>query len=61
MSEEFCYLKKKDNPYNWEIVDFDSRDPSDYMVISKRGLTRYVHNRPEFMSFDAFTNEAKQF
>jgi dynein heavy chain len=23
MRDEFCYLKKRDDPYDWEIVQFE--------------------------------------
>jgi len=23
MSDEFCYLRKRDDPYDWEIIQFD--------------------------------------
>lgn len=44
MSDEFCYMNRKDGPYDWQIVEFEKRNPLEYMVISKRGLTKYFHN-----------------
>lgn len=44
MSEEFCYMNRRSNPYDWQIVEFDKKDPREYMVISKRGLTKYLHS-----------------
>lgn len=61
MSEEFCYLRKKNSPYDWEIVDFESRDPDEYMVISKRGLTKYVGGVAEFLSMEAFNLEGRTY
>ena len=29
MSDEFCYLRKRDNPYDWEIVQFDKIERAD--------------------------------
>ena len=44
MSEEFCYMNRRSSPYDWQIVEFDKKDPNEYMVISKRGLTKYFNN-----------------
>lgn len=39
MADEFCYLNKRDDPYDWQIVDFDKRNPKEYMTISSRVFT----------------------
>lgn len=36
MADEFCYLNKLDDPYNWIIVDFDKKHSKEYMTISAR-------------------------
>ena len=36
MADEFCYLNKSDNSYDWVIVDFENRKPEEYMTISSR-------------------------
>jgi hypothetical protein len=36
MADEFCYLNKREDPYDWQIVDFDKRNPKEYMTISSR-------------------------
>jgi dynein heavy chain, axonemal len=61
MSEEFCYMNRRSNPYDWQIVEFDKRNPKEYMVISKRGLTKYLNNEVDFMKFEQFLEEQKVF
>ena len=39
MKHEFCYLRRKNNPYDYEIIDFKEIDPINYMTISNRGIT----------------------
>lgn len=36
MSDEFCYLNKNSHPYDFRIVEFDARNPKEYMTISAR-------------------------
>ena len=61
MSDEFCYMNRRSNPYDWQIVEFEKKNPSEYMVISKRGLTKYIHSEVEFMKFEQFLEEQKVF
>ena len=59
MSDEFCYMNRRDNPYDWQIVEFEKKDPQEYMVISRRGLTKYVGKDVEFMRFEQFLEEQR--
>lgn len=59
MSEEFCYMNRKEGPYDWEIVEFEKRNPHEYMVISKRGLTKYTGTEVEFINFETFLADQK--
>ena len=59
MSDEFCYMNKKEGPYDWEIVEFEKRNMNEYMVISKRGLTKYLGKEVEFINFETFISEQK--
>ena len=36
MADEFCYLNKRSHPYDFQIVEFDERHPTEYMTISAR-------------------------
>lgn len=36
MIDEFCYLNKQSHPYDFKIVEFDERNPQEYMTISAR-------------------------
>lgn len=38
LSNEYCYLNKRSNPYDWEIVDFNHRNKNQYMTISTKGI-----------------------
>jgi dynein heavy chain len=42
MVDEFCYLNKCGNPYEFKIVEFDERNPEEYMTISARGITHFL-------------------
>ena len=61
MSEEFCYMNRREGPYDWQIVEFEKKDPREYMVISKRGLTKYQESEVEFMRFEQFLEEQRIF
>jgi dynein heavy chain len=39
MTDEFCYLNKRSHPYDFQIVDFNERNPEEYMTISARVKT----------------------
>ena len=54
-------MNRRSNPYDWQIVEFEKKNPSEYMVISKRGLTKYIHSEVEFMKFEQFLEEQKVF
>lgn len=41
MADEFCYLNKRDHAYDYQIVEFEDRNPSEYMTISARGITYF--------------------
>ena len=36
MRDEFCYLKKRDNPYDWEIVQFDKIENKEKGIGAKK-------------------------
>lgn len=36
LENEFCFLNKRSHPYDWEIVDYEQRNPRNYMTISAR-------------------------
>ena len=59
MSDEFCYMNRKEGPYDWEIVEFEKRHPHEYMVISKRGLTKHYHDEVQFINFEGFLAEQR--
>jgi dynein heavy chain len=57
MQEEFCYLNKHDNPYDWRIVEFEKRNNKEYMTISARGITKFLNGEVEFQNLDDFVRE----
>lgn len=60
MADEFCYLIKCSNPYDFRIVDFvDIRN--EYMTISARGITHFVDDEATFMTIEEWEREAKMF
>jgi len=34
MRNEFCYLNKSDNAYDYKIVEFDKVNPNEYITVS---------------------------
>lgn len=48
MADEFCYLNKCSNPYDFKIVEFDKRNTHEYMTISARGVTHFVNDEAVF-------------
>jgi hypothetical protein len=47
-------LNRRTDAYDWQIVEFEKKDPKEYMVISRRGLTRYLQGEVEFLRFEQF-------
>lgn len=56
MQDEFCYLNKNQNSYDWQIVEFHDRNPQEYMTISSRGVTHFYNGQSEFITIDEWQN-----
>ncbi|KAL4466850.1 hypothetical protein ABPG74_010447 [Tetrahymena malaccensis] len=61
MADEFCYLNKNSNPYDFKIVEFDARNPKEYMTISARGITHFIDDQAEFKTIEEWERESKMF
>ena len=61
MQDEFCYLNRRNNPYDFKIVEFNERDPIEYMTISSRGITHYIKGVGEFIRIEDWEKEARQY
>lgn len=52
MADQFCYLNKRDNAYDYEIVEFEDRNIKEYMTISSRGITYYQNEETTFLTIE---------
>jgi dynein heavy chain len=71
MSDEFCYLIKRDDPYDWQIVEFSQiqkankrnkrratkESANEYMTISSRGITHFLDDEATFVTLDDWERE----
>ncbi|EGR31243.1 hypothetical protein IMG5_115030 [Ichthyophthirius multifiliis] len=61
IADEFCYLNRQSNPYDFKIVDFNQRNPREYMTISVRGITHFIDNEAEFKTIEEWERESMMF
>ncbi|EGR30170.1 hypothetical protein IMG5_139330 [Ichthyophthirius multifiliis] len=61
MADEFCYLNKCSNPYDFKIVEFDKRNTHEYMTISARGVTHFVNDEAVFKTIQEWERESQMF
>mmetsp|Transcript_28714 Transcript_28714/g.25821 ORF Transcript_28714/g.25821 Transcript_28714/m.25821 type:complete len:201 (-) Transcript_28714:115-717(-) len=61
MADEFCYLNKRDDPYDWKIIDFDKRNPKEYMTISSRGITHFLDDDATFLTIEEWEREVTMY
>lgn len=59
MIDEFCYLNKCEQPYDFKIVEFEERDPREYMTISARGITHFLDDDATFLTIEDWEHDAK--
>lgn len=68
--DEFCYMLKKDNAYDWQCVDFRAKDEAvrngrrlgkmihdEYMTISARGIVHSIDGEETFITLDDWQKE----
>ena len=75
MKDEFCYMLKRGNAYDWEIVDFTDKEkafskkakkggrsmPQEYMTISSRGIVHTLDGEETFVTLDEWVIEFEKF
>ena len=61
MVDEFCYLNKRFEAYNWRIVKFDERNSREYMTISARGITHFIDDEATFLTIEEWEREVTMF
>lgn len=71
MRDEFCYMLKRTNAYDWEIVDFNDKEKgvkekkgrlggaNEYMTISSRGIVHTIDSEETFITLDEWEREYK--
>lgn len=59
MADEFCYLNKRDHAYDYQIVEFEDRNPKEYMTISAKGITYFQNDDATFLTIEEWQREAK--
>jgi len=57
MHLDFFYLNKYSHPYDYRIVDFNERNPDEYMTISCKGVTQFIQKEAHFMSQEEWMAE----
>ncbi len=57
MADEFCYLQRCGQPYDFKVVEFDNKNAEEYMTISARGITHFVEGEGNFLTLDEWERE----
>ena len=57
LAEDFWYLNRKEDPYDFEFVTYQKRNPKQYLTISSRGVTYYTDGSTEFLSLEEWDRE----
>lgn len=52
MQQEFCYLNRGDNSYDWNIVEYKDKNENEYITMSSRGVIHFQHGSSEFLTLD---------
>ena len=61
MIEDFFYLNRMCHPYDYQIVSYAKRNPSEYMTISSQGVTLYHDKEAEFLTRNEWLNDEKNY
>ena len=61
MMEDFFYLNRMQHPYDYQIVTYAQRDPSEYMTISSQGVTLYHDKEAQFMTKEEWCIDEKRY
>ena len=57
LAEDFWYLNRKEDPYDFEFVTYQKRNPKQYLTISSRGVTYYTDGVTEFLTLEEWDRE----
>ena len=57
LAEDFWYLNRKEDAYDFEFVTYQKRNPRQYLTISSRGVTYFTDGVTEFLSLDEWDRE----
>ena len=57
LADDFWYLNKKGDQYEFEFVNFENRDPDNYLTISSRGVTYFKNGESEFLTLEEWDRE----
>jgi hypothetical protein len=61
MQLDFFYLNKHSHPYDYRIVPFGERNPLEYMTISCKGVTQFLHGEAHFMTREEWLLEESMY
>lgn len=59
LADDFWYLNRKEDPYDFEFVTYQKRDPNQYLTISSRGVTYFMNGTTEFLTLEEWDREYK--
>lgn len=59
MIEDFFYLNRISHPYDYQIVSYAKRNPTEYMTISSQGVTLYHDKEAEFLTRKEWLEDEK--
>jgi dynein heavy chain len=58
LQEFFCYCNRKEEFYDFEVVNFQEKNDNEYITVSKRGIIHFIKGIPNFISVYQFEREA---
>jgi hypothetical protein len=61
MKNQFCYLNRKKNEYDFYIVEFSKVNFKEYLTVSPKGITHVKDGETNFITIEQWELEAKQY
>ena len=59
MKNQYCYLNRRKNKYEFYMVDFAQVDFKEYLTVSPKGITHVKDGETEFITIQQWELEAK--
>jgi hypothetical protein len=59
MKNQFCYLNRKKNEYDFYIVEFSKVNFKEYLTVSPKGITHVKDAETNFITIEQWELEAK--